>query len=81
LLLPYKLAVPQIRKNRRFLGEAIRASRKRAGLSQERLAEKADLSTVFISRVERGKESPSMDSLVKIAAALSVTVRQLARHF
>jgi transcriptional regulator with XRE-family HTH domain len=64
-------------KHRQLLGEAIRAERNRASFSQETLAEKADLSTVFISRVERGKESPSMDSLVKIAKALGVRVRDL----
>ncbi len=66
-----------IPKHRRLLGEAIRAARKEAGLSQEGLAEKADLSTVFISRVERGKESPSVDNLVKIARALGSRVRNL----
>ena len=63
------------------MDEAIRAARKEAGFSQEKLAEKADLSTVFISRVERGKESPSVDSLVKIAPALDVRVRDLADGF
>jgi transcriptional regulator with XRE-family HTH domain len=68
-------------KHRRLLGEAVRIKRKKAGFSQEKLAEKANLSTVFISRVERGKESPTVDSLVKIARALSVRVRDLIRDF
>ena len=68
-------------KHRRLLGEAVRVRRKAAGFSQEKLAEKADLSTVFISRVERGKESPSVDSLVKIARALRVRVRDLVNDF
>ena len=63
-----------IQKHRRLLGEAVRAKRKEAGFSQEKLAEKADLSTVFISRIERGIESPSVDNLFKIAKALSVQV-------
>jgi transcriptional regulator with XRE-family HTH domain len=46
--------------------------------SHERLAEKAELSTVFISRIERGRESPTVDDLVKIARALGVQVRDLA---
>ena len=71
--------MPAIQQHRRLLGEAIRARRKKKRLSQERLAEKADLSTVFISRVERGKESPSLDSLVKIARALGVRPRDLVR--
>ena len=64
-------------KHRHLLGEAIRAERKKASFSQEKLAERADLSTVFISRIERAKESPSLDSLVKIARALGVRVRDL----
>ena len=70
-----------IQKHRRLLGEAVRSKRRQAELSQERLAEKADLSTVFISRIERGKESPSVDNLVKIAKALGVRVRDLVSGF
>ncbi|MGI8965148.1 MAG: helix-turn-helix domain-containing protein [Limisphaerales bacterium] len=70
-----------ILQHRHLLGEAIRVKRKMAKLSQEKLGEKADLSTVFISRVECGKESPSIDSLSKIAHALGVKVRYLVRHF
>jgi transcriptional regulator with XRE-family HTH domain len=68
-------------KHRRLLGEAVRVNRRSAGLSQEKLAEKADLSAVFISRIERGIESPSVDNLVKIARALGVGVRDLISHF
>jgi transcriptional regulator with XRE-family HTH domain len=68
-------------KHRRLLGEAVRTKRKRAEFSQEKLAEKAGLSTVFISRIERGIESPSVDNLVKIAKALGVRVRDLVGGF
>ena len=70
-----------IQKHRRLLGEAVREKRKKAGFSQERLAERADLSTVFISRIERGVESPTVDNLVKIARALGVRVRELVAEF
>ena len=70
-----------IPKHRRLLGEAVRSRRKEAGLSQEKLAEKADLSTVFISRIERGVESPTVDNLVKIAKALGVRVQDLVGGF
>jgi transcriptional regulator with XRE-family HTH domain len=70
-----------IQKNRYLLGEAVRAKRHAAGFSQEKLAEKSDLSTVFISRIERGKESPTVDSLSKIAHALKVRVRDLIADF
>ena len=73
--------MPAIQKHRRLLGEAVRDARKEAEFSQEKLAEKADLSTVFISRIERGVESPSVDNLVKIAKALGVRVRDLVAGF
>jgi transcriptional regulator with XRE-family HTH domain len=63
------------------LGEAVRAKRKEAGFSQEKLAEKSDLSTVFISRIEQGVESPSLDNLAKIAKALGVRARDLVEDF
>jgi transcriptional regulator with XRE-family HTH domain len=70
-----------IQRHRRLLGESVRDARKEAGFSQEKLAEKADLSTVFISRIERGVESPSLDNLVKIAKALGVPVQDLVDGF
>jgi len=68
-------------EHRLQLGKEIRTRRKKAKFSQETLAERANLSTVFISRVERGKESPTVDSLLKIARALNVRVRDLVRKF
>ena len=68
-------------KYRRVLGEAIRAFRKQAGLSQEKLAEKADLHPVYVSAVERGVKTISMDALVRIAKALQVRVQNLVKSF
>jgi len=73
--------VPPVPKYRRILGENIRARRKRAGLSQEKLAEKAELHPVYISAVERGAKTISMDALMRIAKALRVQMQQLVRGF
>jgi transcriptional regulator with XRE-family HTH domain len=70
-----------IKKHRRLLGDSVRDARKEIGFSQEKLAEKADLSAVFISRIERGIESPSVDNLLKIAKALHVRVSHLVAGF
>jgi len=48
-------------------------------LSQEKLAEKADLNTTYISDVERGEENISVDALVRIATALKVPLTDLIR--
>jgi ribosome-binding protein aMBF1 (putative translation factor) len=64
-------------KHRRVLGEAVRTYRRRARLSQEKLAEKAQLHPVYISAVERGAKTISMDALVRISVAMKVRLRDL----
>ena len=57
--------------HRKILGQNVRKFRHKLGLSQEALAERADMHWTFISGVERGKHNISLDSLVRIAKALS----------
>jgi len=64
--------VPFNPKHRRILGENIRSIRKKARMSQEKLAEKADLSVPYISEVECGRDNISVDALIRIAHALKV---------
>ena len=59
------------------LGQAIRRRRKAMGLTLDQVAKKADLTTGFLSQVERGISSPSLTSLMAIAAALQTTIEQL----
>ena len=70
-------AVANIPKHRKILGETLRASRKEAGLSQERLAELADLHPNYIGEVERGEKNISIDALLRIAHALNVPMAHL----
>jgi len=62
-----------------ILGTAIREERKRAGLSQEKLAEKADLHPNYMGRVERGEEHVSLAALRRIGRALKVRVAELVK--
>ncbi len=64
-------------KHRKLLGETIRSFRKEAGFSQEKLAEKADLHHNFIGELERGEKAATVDTLLKIAKALKIRVRDL----
>lgn len=59
------------------LGAAIRERRRRISLSQETLAEKAELHPNYVGRVERGEESISLGALVRVAAALDVRLKDL----
>jgi len=62
-----------------ILGAAIREERKRAGYSQEKLAEKASLHPNYLGRVERGEEHVSLAALRRIARAVNVRVAQLVK--
>jgi len=64
-------------KHRTALGETIRLYRKGQCLSQEALAEKADLHHNYVGELERGEKAATIDTLLKIAKALGVKVRDL----
>jgi transcriptional regulator with XRE-family HTH domain len=55
----------------------IKQLRKAKGLTQEALADKADLSLGYIARLEIGRHDPSLSTLIKIAKALRVKVGEL----
>ena len=67
-------AVPHLRK---VLGTRLRSLRLDRRLTQQRLGRRAKLSGKFIGEVERGAKSISLDSLYRVAAALSVTITAL----
>lgn len=58
------------------LGKAIRRRRKALGMTLVQVAEEAGLTTGFISQVERGISSPSLSSLMAIAATLQSSVEE-----
>ena len=46
-------------------------------MSQEKLAERADISAQYVSNIERGKENPTLDLLLRVAEALRVSLGQM----
>ena len=55
------------------IGNRLRQYRKRAGLSQERLALDADLTVSFVGDIERGVKKPTVESLEKLLGALNIS--------
>ncbi len=64
----------------RAFGLVLRSRRMRAGVSQERLAELADLHRTYVSQIERGMKSPSLRVIIAIAAALGVPAHILLKE-
>ena len=59
------------------IGKNIKTIRERKGLTQEKLAEKAGLSLDFIGKIEVNINKPGLKSLIKIANALEVHIKEL----
>lgn len=70
--MPSKLTTPQ----RRF-GEVVRAERKRQRLTQEDLADRAGISAVFVSDIERGVENVTLQTISKLSKGLGVKIGEL----
>lgn len=58
-------------------GSVIRAERLRRGLTQEQLAEAADVHKNYVSLVERGLRDPSFSHMVALAQALRLAPERL----
>lgn len=59
------------------IAEKLKAARLNSGLSLRELAEKADVSASFLSKLENEKLNPSVRTLYSIAEALSIPIYEL----
>ncbi|MGZ5441483.1 MAG: helix-turn-helix domain-containing protein [Thermoanaerobaculia bacterium] len=65
----------------KLFGHRLRELRKERGLTQEALAEAADLSGNYISDLELGLKVPSLTILVRLSQALDVATADLLADF
>lgn len=61
--------------DKKFIAKQIKLHRKKAGLTQESLAEKVNLSTQHISRIESACYIPSLNSFFMIAEVLNMDLK------
>lgn len=59
------------------VGQKIKQIRNEKGLSQEKLALKAEIDRTYLAGVEQGKRNPSLKSLEKIVEALGISFQDL----
>jgi mRNA interferase RelE/StbE len=70
--------LPSEMVDRLLAGEnAVRVWREHRGLGQTELAARAGIHRVLLANLESGRRGPSVDTLKKIAAALSVSIDDL----
>ena len=59
------------------IGKRISEFRRAKKLSQFQLAELAEVTDSYISHIETGRKKPSLESLVRIASALGITLDRI----
>jgi len=62
---------------RDILATNIKENRRKCGLSQDKLAEKAGISTPFLAMIEVSRKFPTPDVLDRLAGALNIKTYQL----
>ena len=70
------VAAMQIAAIRQF-GGRVRERRIAAGLSQAALAGKADLDRLYLGRLERGRQNPSLLVIARLAVELDATLEEM----
>jgi transcriptional regulator with XRE-family HTH domain len=60
------------------LGHAVRELRLERGLTQRQLADAADVNETWVSHIEAGRTNPAWGTVARLAAALDVSVSELA---
>ena len=58
-------------------GQNVQEARKRMGLSQEQLAERAQVHRTYIGMIERAEKNITLCNIEKIAHALNLSIREL----
>lgn len=64
----------------KLVGERIRNIRKERGHSQEELAHLASMHPTYIGQLERAEKNITLESLVKLASALDITLEELFKQ-
>lgn len=65
---------------REAFGHIVRASREGMGLSQQQLANRADLHRTYVGSVERGERNVSLENIAALAEALDTSPSEILRQ-
>ena len=73
------MAAAPLSKLRGVFADHVRARRKELGISQEELADRAQVHRTFIGAVEGSETNISIDNIARISDALGVSASELLR--
>jgi transcriptional regulator with XRE-family HTH domain len=59
------------------IGARLKEIRGKKGITQEKLSEAIGISSKYLSSIERGKENPTLNTLIRLSTALSIEFEEL----
>jgi transcriptional regulator with XRE-family HTH domain len=62
---------------KKLMGDRVKDLRLKKKFTQERLSEDIGINPKYLSSIERGKENPTLNMLIKLAVSLDVEMEQL----
>jgi len=60
-----------------MIGSRIQNIRNKKGITQEQLSESVGINPKYLSSIERGKENPTLNTLLKIVQSLDVNLNEV----
>lgn len=60
-----------------MLGDELRNARRKAGLTQEQVAARARISREYVSQLERDRQSPTVDMLLRVCRILGTSASSI----
>ena len=63
-----------------MIGSRIQEIRNKKGITQDQLSEKVGISSKYLSSIERGKENPTLNTILKMARSLDVKPDEFFTH-
>lgn len=66
------VGIVRVMEEKQLFGQRVKRLRARLGLTQDQLAERIHISPKYLSNIERGKENPTLDTLLRMAKSLKV---------
>jgi len=60
-----------------MIGSRIKEIRSKRGITQDQLSERMEINPKYLSSIERGKENPTLNTLLKLSESLEVSLDEV----
>ncbi len=62
---------------KQMIGAKVKEIRSKRGITQDQLSERMDINSKYLSSIERGKENPTLNTLIKLSQSLEVNLDEI----